>query len=159
MHLEEITSYQRLFAGKKLFDGVNPEERAKKIMDVYDDALQHNYSMTPADIIIRNAAETIDKTIRHNKEVCEKYPDALERVEKYRELFRQHKLVPQRSVKAFMQEVRDVYLAADILCRQENKEFKGTKVDVTINTMALILSNPSILETLVERLESDDIVE
>ncbi|MBI4140466.1 hypothetical protein HY485_01370 [Candidatus Woesearchaeota archaeon] len=153
MHLDEITSYQRLFAEQKLFDKTNAEERSREILAVYADAVKRGYTMSSDDITIRRAAETIEKTIRHNREIKEKYPDALERIAKYQEAYITKTLFSDITRTEFLKEIGDVYLAASL------SGYKMTPEDLKIRVVAHTCLHPSILEEIADRISSDDIVD
>ncbi|GEM_PF-6338094 len=150
---EKIKQYQKLFDEKKLFDTTQPLDRAKEIISAYDNATKAGYALNGTDRMVIKTATLIETTILRNDEVKRKYPDAIGRIKQYQEMDRQGKLFETGDHVEKAKEIRDVYLAA------AHQKYALTKQDMAIKFKAQVYITPNILEEIVKRIESDDIVD
>lgn len=152
-NLEKITQYQKLFENQKLFDTNKPLENAREIIAAYDLATKTGYKLNATDKTVLNVARTIETSILHNEAVKLRYPDAIERIKQYQELDRQGKLFEGDDPLKKAKEIKDVYLAA------MHQKYKLTKQDMKIKFTAQVYITPHVLDEIIERIESDDIVD
>jgi len=95
--------------------------------------------------------EDTEKIKKYQEMLCEKYPDALDRVKQYRTAMKKGTLSLNKEQ---AKELQDVYLAAFHLGLK-----RITKEDAKLDLMARLTLKPTLLEELAERFVSNDLVD